>query len=85
MSAGVIGLGGFVDSARREADWRYVIDRLRSPSDVRMRAENAGGETVMCSERAMCSSRDLVAESSNGVNLNLEHRDARGSMILDGC
>ena len=45
-------------------------------------ALSADGETVIFSDRAICSSRERVADEESGVKRNLEHRDARGSIIL---
>lgn len=82
MSRGVISAGGSVEEASLDADWRYVMDRRRSPEEVETRAETALSVTCTFSESAICASLAEVELVSRGLNLNLEHRDARGSMIL---
>lgn len=58
------------------------MERRRSPPEVAISACTVSGDTVMCSSRAMCSSRDCVELLSSGLNLNLLQRDASGSIIL---
>jgi hypothetical protein len=78
----VIGVGGLVDAERREADWRYVMERRRSPEEVEMSVEMTEGSRGMCSAAAIWKSRVDVDFESSGVKRNFEHRDARGSIIL---
>ena len=78
----MIGAGGTVEEESLDADWRYVIDRRRSPAEVETRAEITSSATCTCSERAICASLAEVEFVSRGLNLNLEQRDAKGSMIL---
>lgn len=68
--------------ARREADWRYVIDRRRSPCEVAMSVSRTSELRSTFSEDAMYASRAEVDAVSRGLKRNLEHREARGSMIL---
>lgn len=82
MSAGVIGVGGVVLCARRDADWRYVIERRRSPCEVPMSVAMTGAGTAMFSADAIDASRAEVEASSSGLKRNLEQRDASGSMML---
>lgn len=60
------------------------MDRRRSPAEVNTRVEMTSSVTCTCSESAICRSLDEVEFVSRGLNLNLEQRDARGSMILQG-
>ena len=83
ISRGKMGVGGSVAPESRAADCRYVMARRRSPEDVEMRAEMTGSFTGTFSMVAMCSRRSLADEVSRGLKRNFEHRDARGSMILD--
>ena len=78
----MIGVGGLVEAERREADWRYVIERRRSPDEVDMSVEMTEGSRVMRSAVAIWESRTEVEAESRGVKRNLEQRDARGSIIL---
>ena len=82
MSRGVIGAGGTVEEESLDADWRYVIDRRRSPAEVKTRAEMTSSTTGTCSESAICANLAEVELVSRGLNLNFEQRDAKGSMIL---
>lgn len=82
MSLGMMSVGGFVDMERREADCRYVIARRRSPWEVLMRAEITVSDTGTFSAFAISVRRAEVDVGSRGLKRNLEHRDARGSMIL---
>lgn len=82
ISREVIGAGGTVEEASLDADWKYVMDRRRSPAEVETRAETTSSVTVICSEFAICLSLKEVEFVSRGLNLNLEQRDAKGSMIL---
>jgi hypothetical protein len=47
-----------------------------------MRVENTGAETETCSAAAICWRRAVADIESCGVKRNLEHREARGSIIL---
>jgi hypothetical protein len=85
MSRGAIGAGGSVEVASLDADWRYVIDRRRSPAEVETRAEMTSSVTCTRSESAICASLAEVEPVSRGLNLNLEQRDAKGSIILRGA
>lgn len=61
-----------------------MIDRRRSPAEVETRAEMTCSVTCTCSESAICASLAEVELISRGLNLNLEQREAKGSMILRG-
>jgi len=82
MSCGVMGVCGSVDVERRDADWRYVIERRRSPEEVEMSVAITEGSRGMRSVVAIWDRRVEVEIESSGVKRNLEHRDARGSIIL---
>ena len=58
--------------------------RRRSPCEVAMRASMASGEMGTFSAEAICARRVEVEIESRGLKRNLEHREARGSMILRG-
>ena len=47
-----------------------------------MSASRTGLSTLIPSAWAICDRREDAESESNGVNLNFEQRDARGSMIL---
>jgi len=80
----VIGAGGTVEEESLDADWRYVMDRRRSPAEVETRADMTSSAICTFSESAICESLAEVELVSRGLNLNLEQRDAKGSMILRG-
>lgn len=61
------------------------MDRRRSPVEVETRAEITSSVTCTCSESAIFASLAEVELVSRGLNLNLEQRDAKGSMILRGA
>lgn len=82
MSRGEMVVSVSLAADRRAADCKYVMALRRSPPEVEMRAEKTSGFTRSCSERAICSRRFVEDESSRGLKRNLEHREARGSMIL---
>ena len=58
------------------------MDRRRSPAEVETSAEMTSSVTCTRSESAICASLAEVELVSRGLNLNLEHRDAKGSIIL---
>lgn len=58
------------------------MDRRRSPAEVETSAEMTSSVTCTCSESAICASLVEVELVSRGLNLNLEQRDAKGSIIL---
>jgi hypothetical protein len=58
------------------------MDRRRSPAEVETRAEMTSSLTCTFSESAIWVSLAEVELVSRGLNLNLEQRDAKGSMIL---
>ena len=70
--------------ARRDADCRYVMERRKSPCEVLMSVSMTVSGTSMFSALAMEASRAEVEASSSGLKRNFEHREARGSMILEG-
>ena len=58
------------------------MERRRSPDEVEISVEMTEGSRMMCSAVAIWNSRAEVDAESSGVKRNLEHRDARGSIIL---
>jgi len=59
------------------------MDRRRSPAEVETSAEMTSLVARTCSESAICASLVEVELVSRGLNLNLEQRDAKGSIILE--
>lgn len=58
------------------------MERRKSPEEVEMSVEMTDGSRGMCSAAAIWERRAEVEVESSGVKRNLEHREARGSMIL---
>jgi hypothetical protein len=58
------------------------MERRRSPEEVEMSVEMTEGSRGMCSAVAIWDRRAEVEVESSGVKRNLEHREARGSIIL---
>lgn len=77
-----MGVGGVDAEDNREADCRYVIARRRSPPETARRASVTGGVIGIFSVSAMCCTRTADETLSRGLKRNLEHREARGSIIL---
>ncbi len=82
MSFAVIGVGGFVDEARRDADCKYVIARRKSPPDVVINSSMTELSAPMFSALDIIVSRADADALSRGVKRNFEQREANGSMIL---
>lgn len=58
------------------------MERRRSPAEVETSTEITSSVTCTRSESAICASLAEVEPVSRGLNLNLEQRDAKGSIIL---
>lgn len=58
------------------------MERRRSPAEVATSTEITSSVTCTRSESAICASLAEVEPVSRGLNLNLEQRDAKGSIIL---
>ena len=58
------------------------MERRRSPAEVETSTEITSSVTCTRSDCAICASLAEVEPVSRGLNLNLEQRDAKGSIIL---
>jgi hypothetical protein len=58
------------------------MERRRSPEEVEISVEMTEGSRGICSAVAIWERRAKVEVGSSGVKRNLEHREARGSIIL---